>query len=81
MYGHTEAKEKWEDQLQYFQESTGYKEFFGIDGELIEFEWNIFPGHTTMQLVKEVKTDSSSNKRRSNHHVHVRHRLDQAGKL
>ena len=26
-----------------------------IDGEPMEFEWNIFPGFTTLQLVREVQ--------------------------
>ena len=26
-----------------------------IDGELMEFEWNIFPGFTTLELVCEVQ--------------------------
>ena len=28
MQGHPEAKGKWKDQLQYFQESNGYRELF-----------------------------------------------------
>ena len=27
----------------------------GISGEPTEFEWNIFPGFTTLQLVREVQ--------------------------
>ena len=32
-----------------------YKSFDRIDGEPVEFEWNIFPGFTTLQLVREVQ--------------------------
>ena len=54
MQEHSEANEKWKDQLQYFQQSNGYKESFGIDAEPIEFEWNIFPGFTTLQILQEI---------------------------
>ena len=30
-----------------FQQSIEYAAFFGIDGELIEFEWNISQGCTS----------------------------------
>ena len=33
MQEHSEAKEKWQDQLQCFRHSNGHKELFGIDGE------------------------------------------------
>ena len=32
------------------------QELNGIDGEPFEFEWNIFPGHTTMGLLRESQT-------------------------
>ena len=54
MHRHTEAKEKWKDQLQYFKESNEDREFIGHDGEPFEFEWTIFPGHPTLQIVKEI---------------------------
>ena len=49
IYEHTEANAKWKDQLQYFQPSSKFKDSFGIDGERLEFEWHIFPGHTTLE--------------------------------
>ena len=45
MHRHPDAMVKWEEQLQYFQNSNEYRELFGIDGEPFEFEWNMFPGH------------------------------------
>ena len=30
------------------------RDYDGIDGEATEFEWNIFPGFTTLQLCGEV---------------------------
>ena len=35
------GKCRWKDQLQDFQQSHSYRELFGIDGEPVEFEWNI----------------------------------------
>ena len=32
-------------------------EFYGIDGEALEFEWNIFPGFTTLQKKRHIQND------------------------
>ena len=45
----------WEQQLDWFKDSSQYRTLDTIDGEPMEFEWNIFPGFTTMQLVQEVQ--------------------------
>ena len=37
----SEANAKWIEQNQYFQQSNEYAQLSGIDGEPIEFEWNI----------------------------------------
>ena len=44
----------WEDRLTRFKSSSQYRALDTIDGEPMEFEWNIFPGFTTLQLVREV---------------------------
>ena len=31
------------------------EQFFGIDGEPIEFEWNIFPGLKTLELPPKIQ--------------------------
>ena len=46
----------WEDRLGWFKSSQEYRNFDRIDGEPMEFEWNIFPGFTTLQLSQEVKS-------------------------
>ena len=70
MHRHPDAMVKWKEQLQYFQE-------YNEDREPVEFEWNIFPGHTSVEVLREILT------RRSDHlHVNVqRYRLDQGWKL
>ena len=40
----------WEDRLTWFKSSSEYRTLDRIDGEPMEFEWNIFPGFTTLQL-------------------------------
>ena len=32
-------------------------ELLGINGEAIEFEWNIFPGFTSLQILQEIQDD------------------------
>ena len=44
-----------EDRLTWFKSSSEYRTLDRIDGEPMEFEWNIFPGFNTLQLSQEVK--------------------------
>ena len=37
----------WQDKLSWFKSSSQYRALDTIDGEPMEFEWNIFPGFTT----------------------------------
>ena len=39
-----------EHRLRWFRTSQEYRNFDRIDGEPMEFEWNIFPGYNTLQL-------------------------------
>ena len=45
----------WEDRLKWLKSSPEYRTLDRIDGEPIEFEWNIFPGFTTLQLSHKVQ--------------------------
>ena len=45
----------WEDMLTWFKSSSQYRALDTIVGEPMEFEWNISPGFTTLQLVDEVQ--------------------------
>ena len=45
----------WEDRLTWFKSSSEYRALHTIDGEPMEFEWNIFQRFTTLQLVREVQ--------------------------
>ena len=46
----------WEQRLGWNKSSQVYRNFDRIDGEPMEFEWNIFPGFNTLQLSEEVKS-------------------------
>ena len=51
-----QSNDAWEDRLGWFKSSPEYRNFDRIDGEPMEFEWNIFPGYNTLQLSEEVKS-------------------------
>ena len=44
-----------EDKLTWFKSSSKYRVLDRIGGEPIEFEWNIFPGFTSLQLSHKVQ--------------------------
>ena len=45
----------WEEKLTWFKNSSQYRTLDTIDGESMEFEWNIFPGFATLQLCNNVQ--------------------------
>ena len=45
----------WENKLEWFKSTNQYRELDGIDGEPVELEWRIFPGHTTLQILQETQ--------------------------
>ena len=53
----TEAKARWSSKVEEFQMYCAVDEFLGIDLEAIEFEWNVFPGFTTLQILQEIQKD------------------------
>ena len=48
-----DGKAKW----QTFNWPLLTKELLGIDGEPIEFEWNIFPRHTSLEMLQKIQND------------------------
>ena len=55
-YENPQSNAAWEQRLKWFKTSQEYRNLDRIDGEPMEFEWNIFPGFTTLQLSEEVKS-------------------------
>ena len=54
IFENPESNEAWEQRLGWIKSSQNYRNFESIDGEPMEFEWNIFPGFTTLQLCGKV---------------------------
>ena len=50
IHQHPKSNEAWKDRIEWITTSESYRDYDGINGEPTEFEWNIFPGFTTLQL-------------------------------
>ena len=62
----------WEDKLTWFKSSPQYRTLDTNDGEPMEFEWNIFPGFTTLQLCNKVQdNERKARKIYRTDHLHV----------
>ena len=51
---HPESNEAWKNRVAGFRSEKSYRDFDAINGESTEFEWNIFPGFTTLQLCDKI---------------------------
>ena len=54
VHQHPEPNEAWKDRIRWIITDQSYGDYDGISGEPTEFEWNIFPGFTTLQLCGKV---------------------------
>ena len=54
VHQHPQSNEAWKDRIGSITTSQSYRDYDGISGESTEFEWNIFPGFTTLQLCGKV---------------------------
>ena len=75
---HPESNEAWKNRIAGVMSEKSYRDYDGINGEPTEFEWNIFPGFTTLQLCRKVNDllsdlgDNTRNFHRKNSiHVNV----------
>ena len=48
------SNEAWKERMGWIITDKNYRDYDGINGEPTEFEWNIFPGFTTLQLCGKV---------------------------
>ena len=55
IHENTQSNGAWEQKLEWFKTSQEYRNFDRIEGEPMEFEWNIFPGFNTLQLCHKVQ--------------------------
>ena len=51
---HPDSNEAWKNRIAGIQSGRSYRDYDGINGESTEFEWNIFPGFTTLQLCGKI---------------------------
>ena len=56
VHENTQSNDAWEQRLGCFKSSQEHRNLERIDGEPMDFEWNIFPGFNTLQLSDEVKS-------------------------
>ena len=51
---HPESNEAWKNRVAGIQSGKSYRDYDAVNGEPTEFEWNIFPGFTTLQLCGKI---------------------------
>ena len=54
IHQHPNANESWKNRIERITTSQSYRDYDGINGELTELEWNIFPGFDTLQRCDKV---------------------------
>ena len=57
---HPECNEAWKSRVAGVRAERSYRDFDDVKGESAEFEWNIFPGFTTLQLCDKINNLLSS---------------------
>ena len=51
---HPDSNEAWKNRIAGIKAEKSYRDYDGINGEPTEFEWNIFPGFTTLQFCDKI---------------------------
>ena len=51
---HPDSNEAWKNRIAGVKSVKSYRDYDGINGEPTEFEWNIFPGFSTLQLCGKI---------------------------
>ena len=54
IHQHPQSNEAWKNRIAWIKTEKSYRDYDGINGEPTEFEWNIFPGFTKLQLCGKV---------------------------
>ena len=70
VHQHPESNEAWKKRIEWITTEISYRDYDGINVEPTEFEWNIFPGFTTLQLCGKVTDLRSKQIRRSTRNFH-----------
>ena len=51
---HPDSNEAWKNRIAGVKAGRSYRDYDAINGESTEFEWNIFPGFTTLQFCHKI---------------------------
>ena len=51
---HPDSNEAWKKRIAGVMAEKSYRDYDAINGEPTEFEWNMFPGFTTLQLCDKI---------------------------
>ena len=51
---HPESNEAWKNRVAGIRSEKSYRDYDAVNGESTEFEWNIFPGFTKLQLCDKI---------------------------
>ena len=57
---HPDSNEAWKNRVAGIRSEKNHSDFNDVNGESTEFEWNIFPGFTTLQLCDKISDLLSS---------------------
>ena len=57
---HPECNEAWKNRVAGVRAERSYRDYDAVSGESTEFEWNIFPGFTSLQLCDKISNLLSS---------------------
>ena len=57
---HPESNEAWKNRVAGIRSVKSYRDYDAITGESTEFEWNIFPGFTSLQLCDKISNLQSN---------------------
>ena len=57
---HPECNEAWKNRVAGVRAERSYRDYEDVSGESTEFEWNIFPGFTSLQLCDKISNLLSS---------------------
>ena len=72
---HPDSNEAWKNRIAGVHSGRNYKDFDAINGESTEFEWNIFPGFTTLLLCGKINATERLGRNTRNFHkknfIHV----------
>ena len=54
IFQHPDSNEAWKNRIAGVKSVRSYRDYDGMNGEPTEFEWNIFPGFTSLQLCGKI---------------------------